>query len=113
MRSIFRKAIGAALVLGACALASPPDAQAQSKKAKAKKADAVALANAHRAHVKLHELCEDGVWSIHVPNPCLSHGGKVARGTRAAAKLKDREVLAAARRSRAEVVTASPTSGTH
>ena len=80
MRSTIRKIIGAGLVLGACGLASPAEAQSPSKK-KARKPDPVAQQNARRAHVKLHELCEDGVWSIHVSNPCIRHGGFAARQT--------------------------------
>ena len=100
MRSIIRKIIGAGLVLGACGLAFPVEAQSPSKK-KARKPDPVAEVNARRAHVKLHELCEDGVWSIHVSNPCMRHGGFAARQTepppapapRPSAKVKGRVIV--------------------
>ena len=122
MKSITRKIAGAALVLGACAFASPVEGQAMPRKAKAghstlkkprvSKADAAALEAARRAHVRLHELCEDGVWSIHVSNPCIRHEGKVARQNRAAMKARDRAILSEARRARGIVSTVSE-SGAH
>ena len=111
MRPTIRKLFAAGLVASACAFASSAEAQASKKKAK--KADPVAEQNARLAHAKLHELCEDGVWSIHVPNPCISHQDKVSRKNRAATKARDRAVLAAARRSRPVVVTALPESDGH
>ena len=98
MRSIIRKIIGAGLVLGACGLAFPVEAQSPSKK-KARKPDPVAEVNARRAHVKFHELCEDGVWSIHVSNPCMRHGGFASRqadapaAPRPSAKAKSRALV--------------------
>ena len=122
MGSITRKIAGAALVLGACAFASPAEGQGMPKKAKAghstlkkaklAKADAAALEAARRAHVKLHALCEDGVWSIHVSNPCIRHEGKIARQNRAATKARDRAILSEARRNRGIVSTVSE-SGAH
>lgn len=113
MRSIIRKIIGAGLVLGACGLASPVEAQSPSKK-KARKPEPVAEENARRAHVKLHELCEDGVWSIHVSNPCIRHGGFAARqadhppAPRPSAKAKGRVLVKpAVRRSGSGVVRAA------
>jgi len=112
MRPTIRKLFAAGMVVSACAFASSAEAQSTSRK-KAKKADPVAEQNARRAHAKLHELCEDGVWSIHVPNPCIRHQDKVARQNRAATKARDRAVLAAARRGRPVVATALPESGGH
>ena len=122
MKSITRKIVGAAVVLGACAFASPAPGQATSKKAekhatskkaKANKVDPAAVEAARRAHVRLHELCEDGVWTIHVSNPCIRHEDKVARQNRAATKARDRAVLSAARRNRGVVATVSSESGAH
>ena len=110
MRPTIRKLFAAGLVAGACVFASSAEAQSTTKK-KVKKSDPVAEQNARRAHSKLHELCEDGVWSIHVPNPCIRHQDKVARQNRAATKARDRAVLAAARRNRPVVATVSPGSG--
>ena len=122
MRSISRKIAGAAVVLGACAFSLPAEGQGMPRKAKAghstlkkaklTKADAAALEAARRAHVKLHALCEDGVWAIHVSNPCIRHEGKVASQNRAAMKARDRAILNEARRARGIVSTVSE-SGAH